>query len=271
MPKRNDGNEEDLRIRPGAHSLDSDNPFTGAAPEGKDICEEGHGSQTDLPEDGADTPDGTLPYDWQDITDLCPSGFSPRLVDVFFQRILRNHFSDPDKIISELLKDLVYSDDPDESGIRIVMNTSFDTRQAGKTPSLVVKRGRQRVQRIAIDDLGERGDGLQGTPHYVRVVQGSHRILVVGSADGFTEELAFEVFTLLTCLSPNIRRDLPFLDFQLTDMSELGILEDLGNRLAVAIESVYAYEYGWTLKEVTPVMKRVLTQTSVELRQVTLE
>jgi len=280
MPKRNDGNEEDLRVRPGGKSLDGDNPFTGDSPEGSDPCEDGHGDQTDLPRtvdecgdpivtEGG-TPDGGLKFDWQDISDICPQGLSPLNVDRVFIRILKNHFSDPDKIIDPNLKDFVYNDNPDETNIRIVMNTTFD-RASVQTPALVVKRGRQKMQRVVIDDLGETGDVLVGLPHYIRFIQGSHRVLCIGSTDGSTEALAFEVFTILNCLSPNVRRALPFHDFQVSGMSELGLLDDLANNLAVAIESVYSYEYGWTLQEVAPTLKRVLADTTVELEQVSLE
>jgi len=280
MPKRNDGNEEDLRVRPGGKSLDGDNPFTGDSPEGSDPCEDGHGDQTDLPRtvdecgdpivtEGG-TPDGGLKFDWQDISDICPQGLSPLNVDRVFIRILKNHFSDPDKIIDPNLKDFVYNDNPDETNIRIVMDTTFD-RASVQTPALVVKRGRQKMQRVVIDDLGETGDVLVGLPHYLRFIPGSHRVLCIGSTDGSTEALAFEVFTILNCLSPNVRRALPFHDFQVSGMSELGLLDDLANNLAVAIESVYSYEYGWTLQEVAPTLKRVLADTTVELEQVSLE
>lgn len=281
MPKRNDGNEQDLRIRPSndAKSLEGNNPFTGAHPENVDPCVEGYGEQVDLPETTdscgntieIETPDGSLTYDWLDASDVCPEGFSPATLDKLYMRLLKNHFSDPDKIMNPTLKDYTYNTDTQLSKIRIVMNTTFDLGDDGKLPALIVKRGRQRMQRVAIDDFGEGGQPSQGLPHFVRFLQGSHRVLCLGPVDGFTEALAFEVFTLFNCVSPVVRKDLPLHDFQVTDLSEIGILDDLGNTLGVAVESVYAYEYGWTLKYITPTLRTLRTQVSVTLDEVNQE
>jgi hypothetical protein len=276
MPKRNDGNEQDLRVRPelDAKSLDGDNPYDGNS------CETA-GEQVDLnPNTGEpctsppceiDTPDGTLEFDWQDTAAVCPSGYSPLEVDKLYMNILKNHFSDPDKIMDPYLKDYTYSTISRDNNIRIVMNTDFDSTQPDTFPALVIKRGRQRMQRVVMGDRGEAGTPLQGMPHYVRFMQGSHRVLCLGQTDGHTERLAFEVFTLLNCLSPNIRSDLPMHDFQVSDLSEIGLIDDLGNTLGVAVESIYTYEYGWTLKEVAPTLHIARARTTVELEQVSLE
>lgn len=253
MPKRNDGNEQDLRVRPGGHSLDHDNPMTGARPEGFDPCVDTHGSQEDFV---IDTPDGeNRLYDWTDLSEICPKGFSPRLINRFFMQVLKNHFSRPDCISSESVKPYTYSTDPDQSRLKIVMNTSFDTANGASTPSLVVKRGRQRMQRVGIGDRQFITEEDEQYTTYTRFVQGSHRILCMGAAAGFTEELAFEVFSLMNAVSSIITNSpIPFHDFQVNDLSESGILDDLGNSLAIAVEVVYAYEYSWTLYQPAPTL-----------------
>lgn len=257
MPRRNDGNEQDLRVRPGGHSLDGDNPMTGARPEGADPCVDEHGTQEDFV---VDTPDGeTRLYDWTDLTDICPKGFSPRLVNRFFVQVLKNHFSRPDCIASDSVRPYTYSTNPEESKIKIVMNTSFDSAQGATSPSLIVKRGRQRMQRVGIGDRQFITEEDERYTTYTRFVQGSHRILCMGVTDGFTEELAFEVFSLMNAVSSTITSSpIPFHDFQTSDMSENGILDDLGNALAIAIEVVYAYEYSWTLYRPAPTLHQRL-------------
>ncbi len=264
MPKRNDGNEQDLRVRPAldAPTL-SDNPYDG------DACAT-HGSQTDL-NVSAETPDGTLTYNWKDITDTCPAGFSPGEVSKLFIRILKNHFSRPENFIDQRLSQYVYSDNAALSKIRITLNTTFDTKQHETLPTLVVKRGEQKMQRVAMDDFGESGQPMLGLPHFIRFVQGSHRVLCLGATDGFTELLALEVFTLLNCLSPYIRKDLPMHDFQVAGMSEMGVLEELGSTLGVAVESSYTYEYGWTSHEVAPTLHAALARLDVSLERASLE
>lgn len=271
MSKRNDGNEDDLRVRPflDAKSLESDNPFTGAHPDDKDPCEDGHGEQVEIPPTPPDNGDSEESnYDWSDSSLYCPQGFSKATLNKFFMRVLKNHFSNADNIFNEELKSFVYSPNPQESKIRIVMNTDFNTFDGARLPAIVVKRGRQRYQRIVMGDRGSGGEPItEGTQHYARAAQGTHRILTMAVQDGVTELLGDEVDFLFQCLSPVFRSSaIPFHDFQVTDCSELGFVEDLGNQLAVAIECVYVYEYGWTLRQVAPRLRGTNVDLDVTLR-----
>jgi hypothetical protein len=272
MPKRNDGNEQDLRVRPfnDAHSLEDDNPMTGARPEGGEPCDE-HGEQVDLPETppcGApieiETPDGTILYDWADLSYVCPNGFSTRSLDQFFMAVLKNHFSDPDKIWRENLKEFVYKDGSDTQ-ICIMMNTSWDSTTFGGVPCIVVKRGQQKPARLTIGDRGTTTSVLQGDDRYVRMMQGSHRVMCMAAQDGVTEDLALEVWDLFTCLSPVFRQDLPYHDFQTQILSELGILEATGSSLGVVIQCSYAYEYAWTVTRHAPNLRATNVDTDIEL------
>ena len=255
MPKRNDGNEQDLRVRPflDAPSLEKDNPFTGAIPPGKDPCNEGHGEQEDLvPEIQLPDQDPLL-YDWKDLSELCPRGFSNRAMNRLILAVLKNHFSNPRCISNPVLRQFLYSENPSDSGIRIVMNTTFDPASAGQMPSLIVKRGEQKMQRVSIGDYNRVVDVQRGRSRYSRFQTGLHSILTVGATDGFTEELAYEVYDLFNGVSPLLRRDLPLHDFQVEGMSGLGILENTGSTLGVAVQVSYAYEYSWDITDsVTP-------------------
>jgi len=265
MPLRNDGNEQDLRVRPelNAPSLASDNPFTGEGREQPDFCEDGHGSQVDAPPI-ITTPDGQFTYNWLSTAEICPSGFSPKTTSLLFMRLLKNHFSNPDNIMDPLLKSYVYSEDPTLSKIRIVLNTNYSSN-VGQVPALVVKRLEQKMTRVVLDDFGDGGDPLMGLPHFVRFVNGGHRVICTGQADGFMEALAFEVFSLLNCVSPVIRRALPMHDFQVLGMSEVGILEDLGQTFGITIDSTYIYEYGWLIENIAPVVHGARTDVTAQI------
>jgi hypothetical protein len=258
MPKRNDGNEQDLRVRPfnDAPSLAGDNPFTGDIPDGKDPCTDGYGSQTDIPVT-ISTPDGPYNYNWADLSYVCPNGFSTRSLNRFFVALLKNHFSNADNIFRDNLKQYIYSSDPSINKIRIVMNTAWDPNSVGLLPAIVVKRGQQQPIRITIGDRGSMDSVLQGDGRYVRCVQGVHKLLCIGDVDGLTEELGQEVMDLLTCLSPAFRQDLPFHDFQVDGLSELGLMDDLGSSLATVVQCTYAYEYAWTMERVAPNLRVV--------------
>lgn len=280
MPKRGDGNEDDLRVRPrrSAHPLTKDNPFTGEHPLDTPPCAP-FGTQTDLPPGipptppgppgppGPPTPEPTFPaYDWTDLSGICPYGLDIRSTNRIILQILKGHFSDPNKIVIPSLKQYVYTTDPVTSKIRIVLNTAFNLAQNGLLPAIVVKRGLQKQQRLVIGDLSDKDLAMtEGITGYSRAWQGAHRIMVLGTADGQVEDLALEVNQLFTCLSPILRSDVPFLDFQVTDMSELGIIEDLGQTLGVAIEVIYTYEYGWRVVRNAPELRGVAFETAVTL------
>lgn len=268
MPKRNDGNEQDLRVRPDldAPSLDQDNPFTGARPDGADECDE-HGNQIDIPPDPpVTTPEEPLP-DYLDTSVVCPRGFDNLAMDNLIITALKNHFSQPDCIFYDNVKPFIWLPDANESKIRIVMNTNFDAAQSGQMPALVVKRGRQKMQRAVMGDLGERLGDDGNAQSYVRFQQGSHRILCLATADGFSEALAYEVYDFFNKESPVLRSYLPIHDFQVDGMSELGILEDLGQTFAVAIDILYVFEYGWTVEFNAPTLARSAVSLTATLQQ----
>ena len=264
MAKRDNGNEQDLRVRPGAHSLDPDNPFTGQIPPGKDPCVDGYGNQTDVPPVPPVPPVNPPSYDWSDIPGACPSGMTPLLLDKLFIRALKQHFGNPDNIQNPDLKQYVYPDGPD-SKIRIVLNTVWDATQAGQIPAIIVKRGPQQSSRVAIGDRGERVDGSDGEMSFTRTIQGSHRILAVGGTDGTAEALGFEIFGFLTCISPIVRTYVPVLNFEVTGMGEMGLLDEQGRAFAIPIQSVYAYEHGWTVEFVAANLTQVRPEIKASL------
>lgn len=277
MPKRGDGNEQDIRVRPelDAHSLDADNPMTGNHPPGADICEDGFGNQIDVPP--PPVPPGSsgealeIKYDWSDIRGVCPAGFDNRAMDELFIKLLRNHFALASNITNPILKQYIYSDDPTISKIRIVMNTTFSGSNAGSFPAIIVKRLKQQSVRISMGDQGERGLTLQGQYSYVRTIVGSHRLICAGVSDGVTEALATEVFEMMTCLSPVLRSILPLLDFEAVGMDEIGIIDELGNNLVVPVDVTYKYEWGWTVLDIAPELTaaRVETTTTLSVQAVT--
>jgi hypothetical protein len=267
MSKSGDGNTQDLRARPelDSPSLDSDNPFTGEHPANKDPCVSGHGSQTDFNLEVTNPAGSTvLSYDWSDISSICPKGYDPNQITRLIVQILKNHFSDPDNIFYPNLKQYVYTNDAN-TGIRIVLNSNWDANQTGKKPAIIIKRGEQKNIRAVIGDKGELLDPTQGETSYVRFFEGSHLVYCVGNVDGETEDLAQEVFSTFTCLSPILRSALPLHDFQVVSLGELGFLEDIGQTMAIPITVTYAYEYGWVVRTIAPPLRGVRLQASVTL------
>jgi hypothetical protein len=251
--------------------LAGDNPFTGAKPPGADACTP-HGNQIDIvappvvpPVVDVTVPGGQPQYDWTSLAAICPGGLDIRSTTLIMMQILKAHFSNAANIVDPDLKQYVYTTDQATSKLRIVMNTALDLTQAGQLPALIVKRGAQKQQRAVMGDVADVDGWKEGLTKYSRIWQGAHRILVMGQVDGQTEALAQEVNQLMTCVSPVLRYDVPFLDFQVSDMSELGIVEELGQTLAVAITCEYAYEYGWTVRRNAPNLRAVTFDVSATL------
>jgi hypothetical protein len=92
--------------------------------------------------------------------------------------------------------------------------------------------------------------------------------MCLGTADGFVEELAYEVYDLFNAVSPVLRTELPLHDFQVSGMSEVGILEELGSTLGVAIDLTYAFEYSWTVEYRTPTLARTRVDLTTNLLEV---
>jgi len=57
------------------------------------------------------------------------------------------------------------------------------------------------------------------------------------------------------------------MDFQVTNLSELTLLDALGNKLGAQISVQYAFEYGWHTIETAPVVAAIglTTQSTVNL------
>ena len=182
-------------------------------------------------------------------------------------RLLKNHFSDPSLILYPNLKQYVWSEDSSESKIRIVKSVYFDPKTAGQYPALVVKRMPLKSVRHSMDDkVGTRAgqqvqDAMQGLEHRSRFINGAHRIFCIAEADGESEDLAQEVFDILSFLSPAIVDSLLFHNFEVTDMGEQGALTETGTQIGVAVDVTYTYEYAWTLQALAPRLKTLSLET----------
>lgn len=269
MPLTNDGNEQDVRLRPDTAPIPgADENLTGPIPPGAP-CET-VGSQTDAPPSGytIETPSGSFDqtYNWADLSALCPRGLDMRSIETVIFQLLVSHFSYANRIINPYLKDLIYTDNPLTSKLRIVLNTTWDLATSTKQPAIIVKRGEQKFNRIGLNDRGERPDfsTQSGIYPFVRNSEGLHSILAVSSAAGETENIANELVDLFTCVSPVLRSELPFADFEVVGVSELQVSDELGNRSVVAVQLSYKYELGWTMRYATPLVGGINVRTLVQ-------
>jgi hypothetical protein len=190
---------------------------------------------------------------------LCQYGMSPSLTTSVLMVVVSAHFGNPNLIFTDNLKQYTWTNDA-TTKIRIVQNTHFDPTVAGLLPAVVFARGAQASQRLVINDqmpVDTREQAL-GIGRHVRMMVGTHRIMCIAAADRESEDLALEVFDVLTFLSPILRsQGYPFNQFEVTSLGQLGVLEDMGNVIGVPIDVSYAYAYGWAVQPLAPTLKAI--------------
>lgn len=279
MSKIDDGNTTDVRLRPDTPPIPgADEDLRAPIPVGEPCTTQG--TQTDFPPSG---PVGPIPppngplvppvppsdsflstYNWGNLNGICPDGLDITSVnDIIFQ-LLAIHFSSPDNIVNPNLKSFIYTKTL-PTALVINVNTTYNPATATNLPALIIVRNQIDVQRIVIGDQTDAvTDPNLGIFPYVRRVRGSYTILCITSFPGVTEELAQEVFDFLTCLSPVLRTELPFADFQVNAISNVQLADPLANRTVVGVQILYEYEYGWKIQyQTAPLSKITATETTV--------
>jgi hypothetical protein len=191
-----------------------------------------------------------------------------RTIETLLFQLVVSHFSYANRIINPELKGLIYTSNPMTSKIRIVLNTTYDLPTSAKLPAIILKRGEQKFSRIGLNDRGERTFPTPtGIFPFVRNSEGTHSIMAVSSVPGETENLANELLDLFTCVSPVLRSELPFADFEAVGVSELQLSDELGNRSVVAVQLLYKYELGWTMRYATPLVAAINVNTLINLQR----
>lgn len=270
MPLTNDGNERDVRLRPDVAPIPgADANLSGPIPVGAPCATTG--TQTDLPPSGysVTTPSGTYNqnYDWGDLSKLCPRGLDMRSVERVLFQIVVSHFSLASRIINPDLKDLIFNTNAIATKIRVDLNTTYNLATAAKLPAVILRRGEQKFGRISLNDAGERRFAPStGETSFCRRVEGTHQLLCVSAVPGEAENLANELVDLFTGVSPVLRSELPFADFEVGGVGELQLSDELGNRAVVVVNVVYKYELGWTMVQATPLAVKLSFTTLVQTK-----
>jgi len=258
VPKLNDGNETSPQIRSGSASI----PGT-----------LGGGTQTDLTASKpisvpSDVPASKAKFNWLDPNvslALCQTGMTVRSVDQLLIRLVTSHFLDAAYLFNSNLNYLVFNENQAQGKIRIALHTNFDASASDKIPAIVIKRGNLECTRIAAGDEGAGTNLSTSVYQYVRRMRGQHQVVILSAVDGEAEDLGMEVFDILTSASPLLVSRYPFADFQVTGITELQIMSELGNRYGVIVTVQYEYEYAWKITlgdDVAPMLTGVNVNTT---------
>lgn len=191
-------------------------------------------------------------YDLITLAQQCPQGLNPRLFGGILLKILQTHFSKADYIFSDAMRSCIWSDTKLDTKIRITADTALRQLDIAQTPAVVMRRGRHVSGRQCINDAVNLIDPSQGTSDFVRTLSGETTLTCIGPNPGSAEELGLEVFNLFTWMSPVIRKAFNLLDFQVTELDEVSITDELGQPASVAVRLAHVYEYGWTVTTYAP-------------------
>jgi len=220
---------------------------------------------------------GPTLVDLDEFSTLCSTGHTPQILTGVFLRILQNHFSNPDYIEDDALKDNVVRLKPDdttegipETGILIEPSYKFNPIDFGARPAIFIKRNGLEVQRYGINDgltvgLGRDKEGnvktYEGDYHTVGVL-GSHTLFCVSRSGAEAEVLGYEVFREIQQFAPIVRRDLGLKKLAVPQISELSKLEEHDQHFVVGVVVGWAYFEKWRIVPDAPWLKSL----HVELR-----
>ena len=85
-------------------------------------------------------------------------------------------------------------------------------------------------------------------------------VVCVSKLPGEAEKLAWEISELFIALSPIIKRDFGFTDFNVDQISEISKMEESKEFWMVNIQLTLKFSEAWEIQEVTPVLKDILIQ-----------
>ena len=198
---------------------------------------------------------------------LCNRRFTPSIVTGVLLRLLQAHFSDADNIRDEKLKSLVWTDDdPDNGGeidskILIGPLYKYDARQLQQRPAVVVMREETKARKLPLDSkyvTSLDADGQFKGDRYVLPVSGAHVARCIGATAFAADRLGEEVFYRLLEYGPAIKREFPFGDIEISNMTAPRKVDDGDNEsFVVDVVVKWVHLHGWTLTPIAPILKKV--------------
>lgn len=155
------------------------------------------------PNDPGSTIDDSLPdfdHMWprqegQSFQQFCAQLPSFRLMKGITLNVLYNHFYNAKNIIDPVLRQYVWTPDKTQTKLIISVEEDWDPTIVGVKPAIYLTRSDVQLQRVAI------GDRVMDTGNteneYFTLITGSHILKCYGNQGNVSDDLAFEVGTLL--------------------------------------------------------------------------
>ena len=215
------------------------------------------------------------------------SRVTPYMITGAFVRLIQYHFSDPNNIENEYLKNYIWkcgtggcnvnvvsgteigstgevvSDNADLDGSRILITVSYDQSEKAvqQRPAIFIKREVVETQKISlrdksIDGLNNKGI-FNGSKHQLNIT-GSHSFIAVGGSGSEAELLAEDIMFRMIHYKPLLLEELKLGMIHIASMSDVRELGEESSKAFYVVVSVrWAYVYRWQLIPEAPLIKRL--------------
>ena len=194
---------------------------------------------------------------------VCQRKSKLRSMTSMFRILLINLFSDPSKLVSELLKtrNLRWTNDVKTTQIVVEPFSAWEPELTANRPGLIIKRQDWQRVRLGLNDAA--AVNMNGDEHYANNWMGSHTVFVLSGKDGECEEIAVEAFEYLNEFAPVVRVQYGLKAFAVASLGKIARLKEANNHFAAPIDVGYVLEETWVLRKDAAPLRR-LDMTAME-------
>lgn len=203
------------------------------------------------------------------VSSLNSTGLRPHTLTGIILRLLTRAFSVAAGIQHPQLKGYIWTNNPETTKILIAPVWRWNTPGMGARPALLVKRNALRPRQLGLADGQAVIGGLNGDKIPVNEepiaqvgVVGSHTVFALSKNPAEAEWLSTEVAIRLIQYAQAIQNEFGFNRFRVAEIGAISKLEESSEHFAVPITVAYMYMDAWRIVSESPLLKRLVLQTS---------
>lgn len=195
-------------------------------------------------------------YFGQTVSSICSLLARPIVLTGFMRDFMVRHFQEGN-IEEPALRHLVWRNAL-TTNILIESIHRWRPQLTESRPAVIIKRNAYSNRRVGIGDRmqGNPADRV-GDPHFATYWMGSHTLFCIGATGAQAELLGTEVQRELCQYTYLIQQALGLHRFQVTDVGEIGELEESTENFVVPVTVGYAFEDRWVLQQQAPPLSSV--------------
>ena len=183
-------------------------------------------------------------------------GITPHIVTGFLRDWLTNRFSDPDNIVNDKSRGLLWRA-TQPTNILIESITRWKPETTETRPAIIIKRGNWTSSRLVLNDSAGTDNFFLGSTTYGRLMTGSHTLFCIANTGAQAEVLAGEVFKDLNIYGLVIANVLNLIKFEAVELGQIFQVEEGKENYAAPIVVQYTRQEVWTLAQQGPILKRI--------------